>query len=135
MSCPSYLPFHAATFFVPLRALTAAFFVAAGANHFLHSEFYIRIVPPSFPSPAILVAISGFCEIAGGVGILIPQLRRAAGWGLIALLVAVFPANLYMARHPEHFTDLHVAVWLLWLRLPLQAVFIAWVWYCTLQSR
>jgi uncharacterized membrane protein len=115
------------------RALTAAFFIAAGANHFLHAGFYIRIVPPSFPSPALLVTISGVCEIAGGVGILIPPLRQAAGWGLIALLIAVFPANLYMAQHPEHFTELHAAAWLLWLRLPLQALFIAWVWYTALQ--
>jgi uncharacterized membrane protein len=109
-----------------LRVLTAALFVFAGANHFVNPSFYRGIVPPSFPSPALLVAISGVCEIAGGVGLLLRPLRRAAGWGLVALLIAVFPANLYMALHPD---QMHIAHWLLWLRLPLQGVFILWVWY------
>ncbi len=108
-----------------LRASAAALFVAAGVNHFVHPEFYRQIVPPGFPSPAVLVALSGACEIVGGVGLLIPSLRRAAGWGLIALLAAVFPANVYMATSPEHFS---VPAWALWIRLPLQAVLIGWVW-------
>ncbi len=116
------------------RALAAALFVVAGANHFVHAPLYRRIVPPNFPSPVLLVAISGICEISGGIGILIRPLRRLAGWGLIALLIAVFPANLYMAEHPDHFADLHIATWLLWLRLPLQGVMIAWVSYSALQS-
>lgn len=116
------------------RALAAVFFIVAGANHFIHAPFYCRIVPPRFPSPALLVAVSGICEIAGGIGVLIRPLRRAAGWGLIALLIAVFPANLYMAQHPEQFGELHTSRWLLWLRLPLQGVLIAWVWYAALQS-
>ena len=88
------------------------------------------MVPPGFPSRAMLVIVSGVCEIAGGVGLLIPLLRRRAGWGLIALLIAVFPANIYMALHPELFG---FAPWLLWTRLPLQVVIIAWIWFVALQ--
>src|SRR5450432_697230 len=91
-----------------LRWLAAIFFVAAGANHFRNPHFYREIVPPWFPAPPLLVIISGLCEIAGGVGILIRPLRRFAGWGLIALLACVFPANLYMAFFPQRFPDLHI---------------------------
>src|SRR5436190_639283 len=79
-----------------LRWLAAAFFVAVGVKHFLNPVFFRQIVPPALPHPALLVVVSGVCEIAGGVGLLFRRLRRAAGWGLIALLVAVFPANVYM---------------------------------------
>lgn len=112
-----------------LRWLAAAAFVAAGVNHFVRPAFYRQIVPPAFPSPALLVVASGVCEIAGGVGLLVRPLRRAAGWGLVALLVAVFPANVYMAVCPDRIPGLHVAPWLLWLRLPAQGVFVVWVWY------
>jgi uncharacterized membrane protein len=114
------------------RWLAAIFFVVAGANHFLKPQFYRQIVPPSFPSPAMLVIVSGICEIVGGIGLLIRPLRRAAGWGLIALLLCVFPANLYMAIHPQRIADLHISRWLLWLRLPLQGLLIAWVWFVSL---
>jgi uncharacterized membrane protein len=73
---------------------------------------------------------SGVAEIAGGVGLVIRPLRRVAGWGLIALLIAVFPANIYMLQHPGQF---HFAPWILWARLPLQAVFIAWVWFVAIR--
>ena len=93
-------------------------------------------MPPFFPADA-LVEISGVCEIAGGIGLLIRPLRRAAGWGLIALLIAVFPANIYMAVAPSR-RPAGVPVWVLslalWLRLPLQAVFIAWVWFVSLSK-
>ena len=118
----------------PLRWIAAIGFVLAGINHFHHPEFYRRIVPASFPSPAMLVAISGAFEIAGGLGLLIPRLRRAAGWGLIALLIAVFPANVYMAFSTALAQELHFHRWILWLRLPLQAVFIAWIWFSALAS-
>jgi uncharacterized membrane protein len=111
------------------RALTAAFFVFAGAQHFTNPPFYRSIVPPGFPFPALLVAVSGVCEIAGGVGLLLRPLRRAAGWGLVALLIAVLPANIHMAQHPDDLASVQVAHWLLWLRLPLQGVLILWVWY------
>lgn len=118
-----------------LRWLAALLFVAAGLNHFRHPTFYRQIIPPGFPDPRLLVAVSGVSEVAGGLGLLVRPLRRAAGWGLIALLVAVFPANLYMALHPERVPDLHVPQWALWLRLPLQPVMIAGVWFIALGRR
>jgi uncharacterized membrane protein len=114
--------------------LTALFFILAGANHFAKPRFYRSIVPSSFPSPAVLVVVSGIAEMAGGAGLLMDPLRRAAGWGLVALLIAVFPANIYMALHPDRVPDFHVAQWLLWLRLPLQGVLILWVWYVSRES-
>jgi len=114
---------------ISLRYLAAAFFIVAGINHFYNPVFYRKIVPPALPAPGALVAISGVAEIAGGIGLLIRPLRRAAVWGLIALLIAVFPANVYMLTTRDQIPDLHIATWLLWLRLPLQAVLIAWVWF------
>jgi uncharacterized membrane protein len=108
--------------------LLGALFIAAGANHFVHPALYQHIVPPSFPSPALLVVISGVAEIAGGIGVLIARTRKAAGIGLVLLLLAVFPANVYMAQHPELYRDMASAT-ALYIRLPLQAVLIAWVWW------
>jgi uncharacterized membrane protein len=113
-----------------LRWLASIFFVVAGTFHFLKPEMYLQIMPPYFPAPQLLVAVSGIAEIAGGGGLLIRPWRRAAGWGLIALLIAVFPANLYMLQHPGQF---HFAPWILWARLPLQGVFIAWVWFAAIR--
>ena len=112
--------------------MAALFFMGAGINHFIKPQFYQDIIPPAFPSPKMLVAISGACEIAGGIGLLIPILRKSAGWGLIALLIAVFPANLYMAISPESIPSMHFPRWMLWLRLPLQGLFIAWVGFATM---
>jgi uncharacterized membrane protein len=109
-----------------LRGLAAVFFVVAGTFHFLKPEMYLQIMPPYLPAPQLLVAVSGIAEMAGGIGLLVHPWRRAAGWGLIALLIAVFPANIYMLQHPGQF---HFAPWILWARLPLQGVFIAWVWF------
>jgi uncharacterized membrane protein len=117
-----------------LRLAAAAFFVAAGVNHFRNPDFYRQIIPPSFPAPQRLVDISGIAEIIGGMGLLIPRLRRAAAWGLIALLIAVFPDNIFMAMSPDRLPELHIPAWVLWLRLPLQGVMIAWVWFVGLKS-
>ena len=113
-----------------LRILAAIFFVVAGTFHFLKPELYRQIIPPYLPAPQLLVLISGLAEIAGGIGLLIARFRRAAGWGLIWLLIAVFPANIYMTQHPGQF---HLAPWILWARLPLQGVFIAWVWFAAIR--
>jgi uncharacterized membrane protein len=78
--------------------------------------------------------VSGVCEMAGGVGLLIRPLRRTAGWGLVALLCAVFPANVYMAVSPQLTPGRVFPHWLLWARLPLQAVLIAWVWFVGIGS-
>lgn len=80
---------------------------------------------------ALLVAISGACEILGGLGLLVPATRRWAAWGLVALFVAVFPANVNMAIHRLPFGKFPVPVWALWARLPLQAVLVAWAWTLT----
>jgi len=114
-----------------LRWLAALFFMGAGLNHFWHADFYEQIVPPGFPSPKMLVIVSGVAEFLGGLGLLIHPVRRAAGWGLIALLIAVYPANIYMAFHPGRFD---LPAWVLWARLPFQVVFLAWVWFVAKQS-
>lgn len=109
----------------------AAIFVTAGIFHFLKPEPFERIVPPFLPFPRALVYISGVAEIAGGLALLVPQLRFAAGIWLILLLIAVFPANLHMALAPER-AGLGIAPIWLWLRLPGQLVLIAAVWWAAL---
>jgi len=112
------------------RALLAAFFIGAGVNHFRSPRFYEKIVPPSMKGEAKrLVQISGVAELAGGVGVLVPWTRRLSGFGLIALLAAVFPANLYMARRPEHFRK--IPSWALYARLQLQPLMMLWAWRAT----
>lgn len=104
-------------------------FAVAGANHFRNPDFYVRIMPPWLPAHEELVAISGIFEILGGLAVFVAPLRPWAGWGLGALLVAVFPANLHMALNPELYPTLPEAA--LWARVPLQGVLIAWAWWAT----
>ena len=111
------------------RGVLGGLFVAAGANHFLHRAFYIEIMPPYIPAPRLMVEISGAAEVGLGAVLSSGRFTRVAAWGLIALLVAVFPANVHMALHPEQFSGFRPAV--LWARLPFQAVFIAWAWWHT----
>lgn len=108
------------------RILLAVFFCAAGAMHFIRPELYLKIMPPFIPFPLAMIYISGFFEILLGAMVLPARTRRLAGWGLIALLTAVFPANIYAAFHPEIIPSL--PVWVFWARLPFQAVFMVWVW-------
>lgn len=110
------------------RTVLALFFVVAGTLHFIIPASYRAIMPSYLPYPAALVALSGAAEIAGGVGLLVPRLRQAAGVGLIVLLLALLPANvemlqLYRARGASGWEQL-----LLWLRLPFQGVLAWWVW-------
>ena len=107
------------------RYALALLFVGAGALHFVRPETYLRIMPPWLPAPLLLVQLSGGFEILGGLGLLWPRTRRLAGWGLLALLVAVFPANVYMAQIHE---QLGIPGWLAWGRLPLQLPLMWWVW-------
>ncbi len=88
-------------------------------------------MPPYLPFPLALVYISGFFEVLGGAGVLTPRFRKAAGWGLVALLIAVFPANLYMVTESEPFTSRGIPLWALYARLPLQLALIAWVYWVT----
>ena len=102
-------------------------FIVAGVLHFVKPQTYEAIMPPYVPNPKALVAISGAFEILGGLGVMPKQTRAAAGWGLIALLLAVFPANLYMATDHEKFASIAPA-WLWYGRLPLQALLMYWVY-------
>jgi uncharacterized membrane protein len=107
-----------------MKCLLGGFFVLAGANHFVRTNFYLAIMPPYLPWHLALVYVSGLCEVALGVLVLVPRYTVLAAWGLIALLIAVFPANLHMAMSPELFPQYPPVA--LWLRLPLQGVLIAW---------
>ena len=113
-----------------LRWLLTLFMVAAGVNHFVAPAAYVAMVPGVLPAPAILVEISGVAEILGGLGLIAPATRRLAGWGLIALFVAVFPANINMAVHHLPLGGREIPTWALWARLPLQAVLVAWAYWC-----
>ncbi len=108
-----------------LRAPLAALFVGTGTLHLIDPEPFVAIVPEVLPSPRALVYASGVAELLGGLGLLDRRTARPAGWWLIATLVAVFPANVGMALAPERHPNIPEA--LLWARLPLQAVLIAWV--------
>ena len=108
------------------RLLLGAFFLVAGTLHFVKPRPYVAIVPDALPRKRELVYASGVAEIAGGAGALAAPTRRAAGWWLIATLIAVFPANVNMAVNAERFRA--VPEPLLWVRLPVQGVLIAWVW-------
>jgi uncharacterized membrane protein len=112
------------------RGALAALFISAGVNHFVNPRAYRAIVPPSLAHRSKeVVEVSGVAEILGGVGVLVPRTRRASGLSLIALLVAVFPANLYMARAPEQFP--RIPRWALYARLPLQPLMMWWAWRAT----
>lgn len=115
-----------------LKYLFAAFFVLAGLNHFINTGFYLKIMPPFLPWHLRLVHLSGVVEIVLGVLLLIPKLTRMAAWGLIALLLAVFPANIQMAVNHALYPEYSVTA--LWLRLPLQFVLIAWAYWYTLPA-
>ena len=109
-----------------LRPLVGPLFVVAGALHFRHTRWYLSIMPDYLPAHRELVYASGAAEMAGGAGLMVPTARRLAGWWLIATLVAVFPANVWMAQHPERY-PVPGGRASLFARLPLQAVFIALV--------
>lgn len=114
------------------RYLLGGFFIAAGINHFWHTPFYVAIMPPYLPWHLELVYASGVAEIALGALLMTRRWQVMAGWGLIGLSLAVFPANLHMALHPELFPQFTPMG--LWLRLPLQAVVIAWAYVYTRRS-
>ena len=112
--------------------LLAFAMVAIGILHFVRPKPFVRIVPKYLPAPLALVYISGFFEILGGLGLLIPGTRSWAAWGLIALYIAVFPANVYMLTHDISLDPRKpIPRWALWLRLPFQLLFIAWAYWFT----
>ena len=113
------------------RIILAVLFMLAGAMHFILPQAYLRIMPPYLPSPLMLVHISGAAEILGGVGLLIPFTRHLAAWGLVALLIAVLPANIYTATAHLPLPGLAGQSWVQWLRIPLQIPLVYWAWLYT----
>jgi uncharacterized membrane protein len=107
-------------------------YVTAGIGHFIATRMYVSIMPDYLPAHRELVLLSGAAEIAGGLGVMVPALRRAAAWGLVVLLVCVMPANIWMAQHPERYAN--IPLWAIWLRLPLQLPLIWWAWLYTKEA-
>ena len=111
------------------RIVLGAFFLAAGALHFIRPRPYESIMPAALPAHRELVYLSGAAEMAGGAGVLADRTLRPAGWGLIATMLALFPANINMAVDAERFRQIPEP--LLWARLPLQAAIVYWIWRVT----
>lgn len=105
-------------------------FIAAGVNHFLHPDFYVSIMPPYLPWHRELVAVSGVIEILLGVAVMIPSTRTIAGWMLVAMLISFMPVHIHMAMHPDQFPK--IETWKILLRLPKQALLIAWVYWAAI---
>lgn len=120
---------------VAVRALLAFGFIGAGVLHFLKPGPYLAIMPPWLPAHALLVQISGVAELAGGLGLLVPRWRRAAGIGLILLLIAILPANIQMLLNYQARSAPAGEILLLWLRLPLQLVLIWAAWRVSRRDR
>ncbi|HSH05721.1 MAG TPA: DoxX family protein [Anaerolineae bacterium] len=114
--------------------LFSLLFIGSGILHFIQPDIYMPMMPPILPWPLALIYISGFFELIGGIGLWLPAWRRWAGWGLIALLIAVFPANLYMALYDIPLNGQPVSPLFLWLRLPLQGVMIVAVWWAAVRT-
>jgi uncharacterized membrane protein len=114
------------------KYMLALFMIGAGTMHFVKPEFYLKIVPPYLPLPEGLVFVSGVCEILLGILLLIPRCSRLAAWGIIALLIAVFPANVYLYQNQE---ILPASPVIHLLRLPLQGVLILWAYWHTRKMR
>jgi uncharacterized membrane protein len=108
------------------KYLLALFMVSAGIMHFVNPAFFLKIMPPYLPLHRELVLVSGIVEVLLGVLVLIPQTSRSAAWGIVALLIAVFPANLYLFQNQD---ILRASPVIHFLRLPLQGVFILWAYW------
>lgn len=117
---------------IPLLVI-ALFFMTGGIAHFVVADFFMMMMPDYLSYHKELVIISGVFEILGAIGILVPQTRLLAGYGLIALIVAVYPANINMALHPEKYKD--ISELFLYIRLPFQFLFIWFVWWAIAQER
>jgi uncharacterized membrane protein len=119
----------------PLLYLMGPAYVVAGVLHFVVPELYVQIIPPVLPAPLALVYLSGLAEIAVGIGVLVPETRRYAAWATIALLLAIFPANVYMATSGVVVAGIpgggDPSAVVRWGRLPLQAVLILWAYWYT----
>ena len=114
-----------------LRVVLALLLLGAGTLHLWKPEPFLRIVPSYLPAPRALVYLSGAGELLCGIGLLIPATVTWAAWASVALFIAVFPANLYMATHHIRFAGIPDSPWVYWGRLPLQLALIAWAWWFT----
>jgi len=115
-----------------LLVVMAVFYFAAGINHFVNPDLYMPMMPSYLPWHRALIYVSGATEVGFGLAVLMPSLRNAAAWGLILMLIAIFPANLHIALHdvPLFGRTEGYGIWN-WVRLPFQAVLIAWAWWYT----
>lgn len=112
--------------------LMACAYIGAGVMHFVAPEFYLPMMPPYLPWHLGLIYLSGVAEVGLGVAVLVPSLRSIAAWGIIALLIAVFPANVHIALYDVPLGGAAEGAGILnWVRLPLQALLIAWAWWYT----
>lgn len=103
-------------------------YIVAGLNHFINPKMYLALMPPYIPAHNVMVMLSGIAEVVLGIGLLFPATRSLSAWGIILLLIAVFPANVYMATS-NRFRKF--PAWLRWMRLPLQGVLIWWAYKYT----
>jgi uncharacterized membrane protein len=103
------------------------FYVVSGMNHFWHRQFYMGIMPDRYSHRDALVQLSGVAEILGGAGLAVPASRRFSSFGLTLMLIVFLDVHIFMIRHSELFPN--VKRWILWARLPLQGVLIAWALY------
>lgn len=108
-------------------------FLLTGLSHFNYPDFYVSVVPPYLPLRHELAYISGFLEIIGAIALLFSKTRRIAGFGLISLLIVIFPANIHMALHPDHFPSCVPLI--IYLRLPLHLLLILWVYWAALRKK
>jgi len=118
----------------PLLYVMGPLYVVAGVLHFVAPELYVQIIPPFLPAPLALVYLSGVAEIVVGVGVLVPRTRRYAAWATIAMLIAIFPANVYMATSMvvvDGIGGSNPSPLIRWGRLPLQGVLILWAYWYT----
>jgi uncharacterized membrane protein len=116
-----------------LRYLMAAFYIWAGINHFTRPDFFLRLMPPYIPWHAGLVALTGVLEIAFGVLVAIPRTARLAGWCIVLMLIAFLPVHVHMLVHSELYPEAPLIA--LWLRFPLQAIFLLWAYWYTGRER
>lgn len=110
------------------RIILSCLFLLAGTLHFVYPDNFLSIMPPLLPAPIVFVYLSGFFELLGGAGLLIVRFRKIAAYGLIVLLIAVLPANIYMAVENVQVGGILGNPIVQWLRIPFQAVLIAWVY-------
>ncbi len=109
----------------------AAMFTAAGVAHFVKPDVFVPLVPSYLPAPKLLVYVSGVFEVLGGLGVLLSSVRVYAGWGLIAMLAVFLVVHIYMVRDPDGRFEA-LPTWMLWVRIPLQFVLMAWVYWAVI---